>query len=88
MTSFTTSEAKANFEDIITRAARGKERILLSRRGRDVAAVVPLEDLKLIESIRKKIESQEDLKAARKSLKEFRNGKTISHEQLKKKLGL
>ena len=44
-------EARNNFSDIVNRAAYGHERIIVTRRGKGVAAVVPMEDLKLIEQL-------------------------------------
>ena len=43
------SELKRDLSTIINRAAYGKERIVLTRRGRDLVAVIPLEDLKELE---------------------------------------
>lgn len=44
-------EARNNFSDIVNRAAYGHERIIVTRRGKGGAAVVPMEDLKLIEQL-------------------------------------
>jgi hypothetical protein len=56
------------------------ERIVLRRRGKDVAVLVPVEDLKLLEEIEDRI----DIEEAKKALKE--KGK-IPWTKLKKKLG-
>ena len=45
MTKMTTVEARDHFSDLINRAAYGKERIILTRRGKALAAVVPVEDI-------------------------------------------
>jgi prevent-host-death family protein len=37
--------ARNNFSDIINRAAFGKEQVVLTRRGKDICAVVPMEDV-------------------------------------------
>ena len=49
----------------VNRVAYGKERVILSRRGRDLAAIVPLEDVELLEAL----EDRLDLDAARAALK-------------------
>jgi prevent-host-death family protein len=80
----TTVAARQNFSDLINRAAYGKDRVLLTRRSRPLAAVVPIEDIALLE----KIEDREDLKAARAALREIKRKGTIPWTRLKKDLGL
>ena len=74
------SEARENFATILNDVAFGGERILLHRHGKDVAAVVPIEDVELLEALEDKM----DLEAARKALAE--KGPRIKWEQLKKQL--
>jgi prevent-host-death family protein len=81
MTKVSTVEARERFSDIINRAAYGKERVVLTRRGKELAAVVPIEDMKLLEEL----EDLMDLEAARQALKE--EG-TIPWERVKTELGL
>jgi hypothetical protein len=45
------NKEREGFADAINRAAFGNERVLLRRRGRAVAAVVPIEDLRLLEAL-------------------------------------
>ncbi|MFU8797480.1 MAG: type II toxin-antitoxin system Phd/YefM family antitoxin [Gammaproteobacteria bacterium] len=82
MTAMTTVSARENFSDVINRTAYGKERIVLSRRGKDLVAVIPLEDLQLIEAIEDKL----DLLDAEKSLKEAKRVGVVSLEAFKDKL--
>ncbi len=83
MTLMNTIEAKEQFADLINRVAHNKERIVLTRRGKEIAAIIPLEDLSLL------MESQDkhDLREAIDALKEARNNGTITLEQLKEDLG-
>ena len=74
------SEAREKFATILNEVAFGGERILLHRHGKDVAAVVPIEDVELLEALEDKM----DLDAARKALAE--KGPRIKWEQLKKQL--
>lgn len=76
------SSARAQFADIVNRAAYGKERIVLHRRSRPVAAIVPIEDLQSIE----RIEDEIDIREGRKAMRE--KGKNIPLEELRKKLRL
>lgn len=50
MTSMTTVEARENFSELINQAAYGKKRIILTRRGKPLVAVISLEELKALES--------------------------------------
>lgn len=49
MLKMTTVEARENFSDLINKAAYGNERVILTRRGKALAAVIPLNDLNEIE---------------------------------------
>lgn len=81
MTTMTTLEARKHFADTLNRTAYGKERIVVTRRGQELAAILPIEDLRLLEEI----EDQIDLREALRALKEPGE---ISLESLKKELGL
>jgi prevent-host-death family protein len=76
----TTSTARTEFADILNRAAYGGERVILHRHKKPVAAVVPIEDLELLEQL----EDSVDLAEVRKRLKE----PTIPWSKVKKELGL
>jgi prevent-host-death family protein len=56
----TTGEARERFAELVNRAAFGKERILLTRRGKPLAVVVPVADLEHLEAL----EEAEDVRAA------------------------
>ena len=80
MNTITTVDAREHFSEIINRAAYGKERIVLSRRGKELLAIVPLEDLRLIELA----EDLEDTEEAKAILKEYESGKmkTFTSEEV------
>jgi prevent-host-death family protein len=79
-----TVNARAQLSDIINRAAFGKERVTLTRRGKEIVAVVPIEDVKLLEALEDKI----DLEEAREALAETRKKGTIPWAKIKKELGI
>lgn len=81
MTNLTTSKFREGLADALNRVAYGGERIMLRRRGKDVAALVPKEDLALLELL----EDHSDVAAALQSLDE---PGTIPWEKVKKDLGL
>lgn len=75
------SKARSEFAETISRVEHGKERLILRRHHKDVVAVVPIEDLKLIQAIEDKLD--------RKALKAARSDPgSIPWEDLKAELGL
>jgi prevent-host-death family protein len=78
------SKVRKGFSDTINRVAYGGERVILHRRGKEMAAVVPMADLKLLEAIEDRI----DLEEARKSLAQAKKHGTIPWEKVKAGLGL
>ena len=79
-----TVDARAQLSEIINRAAFGKERMILTRRGKEIVAVVPIEDVKLLEAL----EDRMDLEEAREALSEAKKKGTVSWEKMKKESGL
>ena len=77
MANISTVKARNEFSTLINRAAFGKERMVLTRRGKQIVAIIPIEDLQLLEAA----EDRFDLREARKSLKE--KGKNLSLAQVK-----
>lgn len=66
MSKVSTSAVRKDFSEVLNKVAYAKERIILQRHGKDVAAVIPIEDLQLLEDIEDKI----DAKLAKKARKE------------------
>ena len=84
MVTMTTVDAREHFSEVVNRAAYGKERVGLLRHGKQVAVVVPVEDLALLE----RAEEQIDLLDARAALAEARAVGAIPLEDLVAELGL
>ncbi len=63
-----TAEARDQLSEVINRAAFGKERVVLTRRGKPLVAVVPIEDVALLEAL----EDQRDAEEVRLRLAEWR----------------
>ena len=82
MTRIAATEARTDFADIVNKVAFGGERIRLHRHGKDVAALVPIKDLRLIEDL----ENRMDLDEARAALAE--KAPRVTWKRLKKELGL
>jgi prevent-host-death family protein len=77
------SEARETFSTTINRVAFGHERVVLTRHGRRVAAVVPVEDLELLEAL----EDARDLDEVRAALADPENQDRIPWDELKARIG-
>ena len=78
------TDARENLADVLNRVAYAGDRVRISRRGKVVAAVVPIEDLELIE----RLENEIDIREAEKALREARTKGTIPLEDVREELGL
>ena len=76
-------DARKDLADVLNRAAYGKERVVLTLRGKDVAAIVPIDDLNLLEAI----EDHMDVTESEKILARVRAGseQVVSLEDVKAK---
>lgn len=82
MSRMTTSEIRRIFSDIINQVTQTGERVIIRHRDRDVAAIVPIEDLKLIE----RLENEIDVEEAKKILTD--NDAPVPWDEAMKELGL
>jgi prevent-host-death family protein len=64
------SKAREEFPDVVNRAAYAKERTIVSRRGKDLAALIPIEDLRLLERLAQQEMDRIDREDAHAALKE------------------
>jgi PHD/YefM family antitoxin component YafN of YafNO toxin-antitoxin module len=76
------SQTRAAFAEAVNRASFAGERTVIRRHGKDVAAVVSTQDLKLLEAL----EDRRDLEEARDIMK--KPGRLVSWEKIKKDLKL
>ena len=77
-----TAEARKKLSEIVNKVAYGKEPIVLTRRGEEIAALISMEELEFLQLIEERI----DIEDAKKALEE--PGENISAEKLWKELGL
>ena len=77
------SDARNDFSDVLNRVAYQGERVVLHRRGKDVAVIISLEDLALLE----KYEDAQDLKNAKAALKEAAKKGTKPLSRVMEELG-
>ena len=81
---FSFSDARSNLADIANEVAYAGKRIVLTRKGKRLVAVVSIEDLEALEAIEDRI----DLDDARKALADAKKHGTISWATIKRKLDL
>ena len=84
MKSLRTTDARERFAEILNRVAYAKDRVRITRRGKEIAAVVPIEDLEFIE----KLEDQIDLQDAEKALAEAHGEGALPLAKIREELGL
>lgn len=82
MTRLAATEARIRFADVVNDVAFRGQRVVLQRHGKDIAAVVPIEDLALLEEMEDRI----DLEAARKALRD--REPAIAWDVLKREMGI
>ena len=81
-----TAKATQPLGATLDRVTRERERVIVRRRGKDVAALVPLEDLAALEAMEDRLDAR-DFRAAKRQWE--RGGqKTVSWDKLKAELGL
>ena len=81
-TTISTADARKHFADIVNKVAYGKEAVVLTRRGQEIAALVSIEELELLQQI----EDHIDIEDAKKALAEA--GENISAQEVWEQLGL
>jgi len=82
MTTISTADARKHFADLVNQVAYGNEPIVLTRRGQEIAALVSIDELKLLQQIEDFI----DIEDAKNALAE--PGDSISAQEVWKQLGL
>ncbi len=81
-TTVSTADARKKFADIVNKVAYGKESIVLTRRGQEIAALISIEELELLQQI----EDYIDIEDAKKALAD--SGKNIPAKEVWKQLGI
>ncbi len=83
MTTISVTDARDEFAELVNRVAYGHERIVLARRGRSLAALVPPEDLALLEML----ENEIDIASARAALADPTNAEPLDWSAVRDRLG-
>lgn len=88
MTTISAEKARNSFSELVCHTAYSKERVVVTRNGKKMAALIPIEDLELLEKIGDRLEDELDAEDIKAALEELRQGKTIPWEQVKRNLDL
>ena len=78
------TQARNTFAEVVNRVRSGAARVIIQRRGKPVAAVVPVEDLRLLELL----DDCLDIEAAHRALADPRNRRRIPWARVKAALKL
>jgi prevent-host-death family protein len=78
------SEARESFADLVNTVVYRKERVLITRHGKRVAAIIPMEQVEFLE----RAEDDFDNRMADEALAEMEHTPAIPWEQVKRELGL
>ncbi len=85
MTNISTVEIRNRFADVVNRVAIGQERIIVTRRGKPLVALVPIEEVEFLERAEDRLDLEEALAALKEAKEE---GGTRSLEEVMAELGL
>jgi len=78
------SEARSKLTEIVNYVAFAQDRCILTRNGKELAAIISIEDLKLLEALEDKL----DLEIARQIDEDIKKHGTVKWKEAKKELGL
>jgi prevent-host-death family protein len=76
------TDARDDFAELVNRVAYGKDRVIVSRRGRKLAAIVPVSDVALLELL----DDELDLMAARAALADPANSEALDWKDVRGEL--
>ena len=87
MTRVSVAEARKDFAEIINRASYRHERTVITRHESDVAAIISIDELRLLDALIERWEDEQDIADANEALLEARED-NIPWEVIKRELGL
>lgn len=87
MTRMSMAEARKEFAEVVNRAAYRRERTVVTRHETDVAAVISIDELRLLDALIERYEDEQDIADAREALLEARENR-VAWDALKRELDL
>lgn len=88
MVTVSAEKARNSFSEIVSHTAFSKERFIITRNGKKLAAIIPMEELEFLERMIECLEDRMDEEEIRVALDEFKQGRTIPWEKVKGDLNL
>lgn len=87
MTRVSVAEARKDLAEIINRAAYRRERTVITRHDADAAAVISIDELRLLDALIERYEDEQDIADAREALLEAHEDH-VSWDVLKREMDL
>jgi len=87
MSHVSVAEARRTLPEILNRAAYNHERTVISRHDEDIAAVISIDELRLLDALIERYEDESDVAEARAALLEGREDR-VAWSALKNEFGL
>ena len=84
MTTVTAKDLKDHPADVLGRVQYGNERVVVTRYGKEVAAVVPIEDARLLERLEDLIDAEDALNAIEEAEREGTIGLDVLRNKLRR----
>ncbi|KIC73222.1 Prevent-host-death family protein [Neochlamydia sp. EPS4] len=78
------SQARSELTTIVNHVAFCHDRYVLTRNGKDVAAIVPIDDLEMLETL----EDERDIEVAQRVDKDIKKHGTVKWKEIKRDFGL
>lgn len=82
------SKARNDFSDLVNRVNYSGEKVIIEKHGKEIAAIVSMDDFKLMERLLEKIEDYIDVRDAGTALEEYERGEFVPLESLAAELDL
>ena len=87
MTHVSVAEARRTLPEILNRASYGHERTVITRHDEEVAAVISIDELRLLDALIERFEDAEDIQDARAAMLEAREDR-VAWNSIKTEFGL
>lgn len=84
----TASDARNTFSELISSVKYGRRRVCITSNGKDMAAMIPLQDLEVLEALLRRYEDEVDSRDAKIALEEAEREGTVSLDELIAEIGL
>jgi prevent-host-death family protein len=87
MTSVSVAEARRDLAGILNRVSFNRDRVVITRHDTEIAAVISIDELRLLDALIERWEDEEDIADAQAALLEARE-ETVSWDDIKRELDL